>query len=99
LFLINPNLPRGIFIVESKTFMSYSSKYLTIKIQSKYAPKKTDPFRHRYTENPILPDGEKSRVLSNRLINGDEKKAKMHAIMGLRYTSLKKDVIVLFICL
>ena len=66
-----PNLPRGIFIAESKTFMSYSSKYLTIKIQSKYTPKKTNPFRHRYTENPILPDGEKPRVLNSRLITAE----------------------------
>ncbi len=89
----------GIFSVESKTFISYSSKYLITKIQSKYAPENTDTFRQRYTRKPILPDGEKPRALNNKLITNDGKKAKMHAIMGLRYTSLKKDVIVLFICL
>jgi len=56
------NLSNGIFIIESKTFISYSSKYLTAKIQSRYAPENTDPFRPRYIRKPTLPEGEKPRM-------------------------------------
>lgn len=68
-------------------------------MQSRYIPENTNPFVPRYTRYSTLPEGEKPRKENIRSIANEAKKAKIHANTGLKYTSLKKDVIVFFICL
>lgn len=94
-----PILLRESLIVESKTFISYSSRYLTTKIQSRYVPENTNPFVPRYVRQSALPEGEKPRKENKRSIANEAKKAKTHANTGLRYTPLKKDAVDLSVCL